>query len=67
VVCFDEESVSSTLEIGISDDMMQFAKSFDIGETVKIRVFLGYWHGCCRLQLLAGLIEIICSAKVVVR
>ena len=43
------------------------AKSFEVGNSVKMMVFLGYWHDRCRLQIMAGLMEPVMSVRIIVK
>ena len=47
---FDDDNVTTSVDIGIPDEMWLRAKSFEVGDSVKVRGFLGYWHGCCLLE-----------------
>ena len=43
------------------------AKSFEVGDSVKMIGFLGYWHDRCRLQIMAGLMEPVMSVRIIVK
>ena len=64
---FDDNNVTTSVDIGIPDEMWLRAKSFEVGDSVKVRGFLGYWHGCCHLQIMAGLIERVTSVRIIVK
>ena len=64
---FNEDNVTTSVDIGIPDEMWLRAKSFEVGDSVKVRSFLGYWHDCCRLQIMAGLIEQVTSVRIIVK
>ena len=64
---FDNDNVTTSVDIGIPDEMWFRARNFEVGDSVKVRVFLGYWHGCRRLQIMAGLTEEVTSVKIIVK
>ena len=42
-------------------------KSFEVGDSVKMIVFLGYWDDRRRLQIMAGLMEPVTSVRIIVK
>lgn len=66
ITCFEDNIVMSCVQIGIPDDMWEAGRSFDIGETVKVKVFLAYWHNSCQLQLTAGVMEEVIKVQIVI-
>ena len=47
--------------------MMVWADRFGVGETVKVKSYLGYGHEDRTVHLTADFIEVISSVKVVVK
>ena len=64
---FDEDDVTTCVDIGIPEEMWLSVKSFEVGDSVKMIVFLGYWHDHCRLQIMAGLMEPVTSVRIIVK
>jgi hypothetical protein len=58
--------VASTVIVGVPDDMCQVVKRFETGETVKVKVFMGYWHGSRELQLVLGSMKQVTKVRIVV-
>lgn len=66
VVCFDNNSVTSSLHIGIPHAMLGLVERFAAGEMVKIKCELGYKDVECFVYLKAKSIEVVSNARVVV-
>ena len=41
VPCFEDDNVTSSLDIGIPDEMWDVAKAFNVGDDVKVTIF--FW------------------------
>ena len=39
---FDNDNVTTSVDIGIPNEMWFRVKNFEVGDSVKVRVFLGY-------------------------